>query len=86
MKKPTIRREVENFLEAHRKFTATSLARMAGIHPTILTKVLSGKRKDMLSGNADELRIAMREIDLGTPTPISTAETPSERKEASCNE
>lgn len=77
--------EAKLFLEAHRDLTAKDLAISAGIHPTILTKVLSERRRDMWSSNADKLRSAMRRLECELK-PISTAETPNERKEAFCNE
>lgn len=77
--------EAKFFLEAHRDLTAKDLAISAGIHPTILTKVLSERRRDMWSSNADKLRSAMRRLECELK-PISTAETPNERKEAFCNE
>lgn len=77
--------EVKVFLEAHRDLTAKDLAISAGIHPTILTKVLSERRRDMWSSNADKLRAAMRRLECEL-RPTATAETPNERKEASCNE
>ena len=51
--------EVKVFLEAHRDLTAKDLAISAGIHPTILTKVLSERRRDMWSSNAEPLCVAL---------------------------
>lgn len=39
------------------------LCRHAGIQAAILTRVLSGERKDMVSANADRLRQAMRDLN-----------------------
>ena len=73
--------EVKVFLEAHRDLTAKDLAISAGIHPTILTKVLSERRRDMWSSNADRLRAAMRRLECEL-RPTATAETPNEQGEA----
>lgn len=73
--------EVKVFLEAHRDLTAKDLAISAGIHPTILTKVLSERRRDMWSSNADKLRAAMRRLECEL-RPTATAETPNEQGEA----
>lgn len=72
--------EVKVFLEAHRDLTAKDLAISAGIHPTILTKVLSERRRDMWSSNADRLRAAMRRLECEL-RPTATVETPSEQEE-----
>lgn len=72
--------EVKVFLEAHRDLTAKDLAISAGIHPTILTKVLSERRRDMWSSNADRLRAAMRRLECEL-RPTATAETPNEQEE-----
>lgn len=72
--------EVKVFLEAHRDLTAKDLAISAGIHPTILTKVLSERRRDMWSSNADKLRAAMRRIECEL-RPTATVETPNEQEE-----
>ena len=72
--------EVKVFLEAHRDLTAKDLAISAGIHPTILTKVLSERRRDMWSSNADRLRAAMRRLEREL-TPTASAETPNEPEE-----
>lgn len=72
--------EVKVFLEAHRDLTAKDLAISAGIHPTILTKVLSERRRDMWSSNADKLRAAMRRLECEL-RPTATAETPTEPEE-----
>lgn len=73
--------EVKVFLEAHRDLTAKDLAISAGIHPTILTKVLSERRRDMWSSNADKLRAAIRRLECEL-RPTATAETPNEQGEA----
>lgn len=72
--------EVKVFLEAHRDLTAKDLAISAGIHPTILTKVLSERRRDMWSSNADKLRAAMRRIECEL-RPTATVETPNKQEE-----
>ena len=72
--------EAKFFLEAHRDLTAKDLAISAGIHPTILTKVLTEKRHDMWSSNADNLRYAMRRLEREL-TPTASAETPNEPEE-----
>lgn len=72
--------EVKVFLEAHRDLTAKDLAISAGIHPTILTKVLSERRRDMWSSNADRLRAAMRRLECEL-RPTATVETPNEQEE-----
>ncbi len=72
--------EVKVFLEAHRDLTAKDLAISAGIHPTILTKVLSERRRDMWSSNADKLRAAMRRLECEL-RPTATVETPNEPEE-----
>lgn len=72
--------EVKVFLEAHRDLTAKDLAISAGIHPTILTKVLSERRRDMWSSNADKLRAAMRRLEYEL-RPTATVETPNEPEE-----
>lgn len=73
--------EVKVFLEAHRDLTAKDLAISAGIHPTILTKVLSERRRDMWSSNADRLRAAMRRLECEL-RPTATVETPNAQEEA----
>lgn len=72
--------EVKVFLEAHRDLTAKDLAISAGIHPTILTKVLSERRRDMWSSNADKLRAAMRRLECEL-RPTAAPSTPSEPEE-----
>lgn len=80
--KTNIAVEAENFLNST-GFSARKLAREAGVNPVILTRVLSGTRRDMMSENADRLRSAMkrlsRQIGRGG-LPSSTA--PSELSES----
>lgn len=72
--------EAKFFLEAHRDLTAKDLAISAGIHPTILTKVLSERRRDMWSSNADRLRAAMRRLECEL-RPTAAPNTPTEPEE-----
>lgn len=55
--------EIRSFLDQH-KVSARRLALEAGVTPVIVTRVLSGERKDMLSSNADALREAMSRLSL----------------------
>lgn len=59
--KTNIAIEAEDFL-ASTGFSARKLAMEAGVNPVILTRVLSGTRKDMKSENADRLRAAMKRL------------------------
>ncbi len=59
--KTNIAVEAENFLNST-GFSARKLAMEAGVNPVILTRVLSGTRRDMMSENADRLRAAMKRL------------------------
>ena len=41
----------------------TTLAQLAGVHHSILVRVLNGTRSDMTSDNADNVRDAMRRYE-----------------------
>lgn len=58
--KTNIAVEAENFLNS--TGFARKLAMEAGVNPVILTRVLSGTRRDMMSENADRLRAAMKRL------------------------
>ena len=78
--------ELDFFLNKY-NMSARKLAIAAGLLPNTLTRLLSGKRHDMRSENADRLRAAMRRLECElTLKSISTAETPNECKKAPCNE
>ena len=81
--KPQIVTELDFFLNKY-NMSARRLALDAGLLPNTLTRLLSGKRHDMRSENADRLRAAMRRLECEL-RPTATAETPNERKEVSCN-
>ena len=61
MKNPPITIETREFL-ALSGLSARKLALEAGINPVILTRVLSGTRRDMRSENADRLRAAVKRL------------------------
>ena len=71
--------ELDFFLNKY-NMSARKLAIAAGLLPNTLTRLLSGKRHDMRSENADKLRSAMRRLER-EPTHTVSAETPNERKE-----
>ena len=75
--------ELDFFLNKY-NMSARKLAIAAGLLPNTLTRLLSGKRHDMRSENADRLRAAMRRLECEL-RPTATDETPNERKEVSCN-
>lgn len=75
--------ELDFFLNKY-NMSARKLAIAAGLLPNTLTRLLSGKRHDMRSENADRLRAAMRRLECEL-RPTATAETPNKRKEVSCN-
>lgn len=70
--------ELDFFLNKY-NMSARKLAIAAGLLPNTLTRLLSGKRHDMRSENADKLRSAMRRLECELK-PISTAETPNEHE------
>lgn len=61
MEKPKILSELSAFL-ACGNHTLAQLCRVAGVALPIPWRVLTGKRKDMTSRNADALRAAMKKI------------------------
>ena len=61
--KPTILTEVQAFLRGH-GMPASQLADMAGVPRPVLTRLLSGARKDVKSCTADALRLAMRNYEI----------------------
>lgn len=71
--------ELDFFLNKY-NMSARKLAIAAGLLPNTLTRLLSGKRHDMRSENADRLRAAMRRIECEL-RPTATVETPSEQEE-----
>jgi transcriptional regulator with XRE-family HTH domain len=71
--------ELDFFLNKY-NMSARKLAIAAGLLPNTLTRLLSGKRHDMRSENADRIRAAMRRIECEL-TPITTVETPNEPEE-----
>lgn len=71
--------ELDFFLNKY-NMSARKLAIAAGLLPNTLTRLLSGKRHDMRSENADRLRAAMRRLECEL-RPTATAETPSEPEE-----
>lgn len=72
--------ELDFFLNKY-NMSARKLAIAAGLLPNTLTRLLSGKRHDMRSENADKLRAAMRRLECEL-TPTATVETPNEQEEA----
>ena len=54
--------------------SARKLALEAGINPVILTRVLSGTRRDMRSENADRLRAAMERLSDVVPAGETSAQ------------
>lgn len=72
--------ELDFFLNKY-NMPARKLAIAAGLLPNTLTRLLSGKRHDMRSANADRLRAAMRRLECEL-RPTATAETPNEQGEA----
>ena len=60
--KPTILTEVQAFLKKH-GIPASLLADTAGVPRPVLTRLLSGARKDVKSCTADALRLAMRNYE-----------------------
>lgn len=71
--------ELDFFLNKY-NMSARKLAIAAGLLPNTLTRLLSGKRHDMRSENADRLRAAMRRIECEL-RPTATVETPNEQEE-----
>lgn len=57
-----ILREVRAFLKKHR-MTASALAELAGVSQPMLSRLLTGRRPDIMSRNADALREAMWRYD-----------------------
>ena len=55
-------REMKVFLARHH-VGVTTLAKLAGVHHSILVRVLNGSRADMTSDNADNVRDAMRRYE-----------------------
>ena len=60
--KPTILTEVQAFLKKH-GIPASVLADSAGVSRPVLTRLLSGARKDVRSCTADALRRAMQDYE-----------------------
>lgn len=71
--------ELDFFLNKY-NMSARKLAIAAGLLPNTLTRLLSGKRHDMRSENADRLRAAMRRLECEL-RPTATDETPTEPEE-----
>jgi hypothetical protein len=65
--KPTILIEVQAFLKKH-GIPASVLADSAGVSRPVLTRLLSGARKDVKSCTADALRLAMRDYECAHQT------------------
>lgn len=63
--KTAIVQELENFFARHPDCAQSHLARMAKVKQPVISRVLTGIRKDMMSENADKLRMAMRQIESG---------------------
>ena len=63
MKAPIVTELIE-FFQAN-DVSCRYLARESGVASPIITRVLSGERKDMTSRNADALRKAMKRISEG---------------------
>ncbi len=78
MKNTPIAIEAREFL-ALSGLSARKLALEAGINPVILTRVLSGSRRDMRSENADRLRAAMKRLSDVVPS----GETSTQKGEVS---
>ena len=60
--KPKIFYEVSEFLQRH-GLPVVRLTMEAGLSPSTLSRVLQGKRKDMVSASADALRDAMQRLE-----------------------
>lgn len=71
--KTSIALEASKFL-ALSGLSARKLALEAGINPVILTRVLSGARRDMRSENADRLRAAMKRLSDVVPAGETSAQ------------
>lgn len=54
--------ELREFFQANGDVSCYILSRESGVSAPIIYRVISGKRKDMTSRNADALREAMRRI------------------------
>jgi len=61
--KPSILTEVQTFLKTY-GLPASFVADMAGVPRPLLTRLLSGSRKDVMSRTADALRLAMRNYEV----------------------
>ena len=64
--KTKIRSEMEAFLRRH-DVTVSELAEMSGLALPILTRVLAGTRRDMMSRSADAIRDAMTRYEASHP-------------------
>ena len=58
MKKAHIVTEVVDFLETY-DVSGVQLATTAGVTPVVISRLRNGRRSDVLSANADALRLAM---------------------------
>ena len=67
MKAPIVT-ELISFFEENKHVSCRYLSQVSGVASPIITRVLSGERKDMTSRNADALRIAMKQISTKSDT------------------
>lgn len=67
---PPIVGEVSLFLGENPSISERELALAAGIPPESLNRVKNRVRHDMMSENADKLRIAMKGLRPDLPTPV----------------
>ena len=67
MKAPIVT-ELMSFFEENKHVSCRYLSQVSGVASPIITRVLSGERKDMTSRNADALRVAMKQISTKSDT------------------
>lgn len=79
MKTPIVQ-EIESFFARYPNCSASKLARVAGVSQPVVSRALTGGRRDMMSESADKLRAAMRRLECEL-RPTATVETPNEQEE-----
>ena len=85
MKKAPIVTEVVDFLETY-DVSGVQLATTAGVTPVVISRLRNGRRSDVLSANADALRLAMAALKQTAalrPDPWPPTATPTTVPEAS---
>lgn len=78
MKTPIVQ-EIESFFARYPNCSASKLARVAGVSQPVVSRALTGGRRDMMSESADKLRAAMRRLECELRS-TATVETPNEHE------